>query len=287
MTPRRLMIPLAGASLLAAVLIGAGVSVRVVSQARVPLGFRIADGARAEPYTGTGWGREIVHEKTGIFMVFIPAGEFQMGSPVGEKGHELDEEPLHVVHITKPFYLGKYEVTRAQWDAGMGGTPMRLGDKDRTPASSVSWDDCQAFLQKVGEGLRLPTEAEWEYACRAGTTTAYSFGNNEMALRQHGWYDGNSSETHHEVGRKTPNRWGLYDMHGNLWEWCSDWYGPYPPDNGRPMMDPAGPATGGTRVHRGGAWCKSAEDCRCAERGSIPPSLRLARNGFRVAMNPK
>jgi len=188
-------------------------------------------------------------------MVLIPAGTFMMGSPASEKYHR-DDETQHEVTLTTPFYMGKYAVTQGQWEAVMGtgflwfgGNPSRTKGA-KLPVTHVSWEDCQEFIKKLNAktdgGYRLPTEAEWEYACRAGTTTAYSYGNNLT------WSDANiAGESIKEVGSYKPNAFGLYDMHGNLWEWCEDWSGYYPAGS---VTDPKGPSTGKYRVLRGGSF---------------------------------
>jgi len=163
-------------------------------------------------------------------FVLIPAGTFTMGSPDSDSNAYDHEKPAHQVTISEPFYMGKYEVTQAQWKAVMGENPSRFKGDDH-PVENVSWEDVQQFIQKLNakegkEACRLPTEAEWEYAARAGTTTIYSFGNNASQLGNYAWYDENSGNTTHPVGDKPPNPWGLYDMHGNVWEWVQDWYGP-------------------------------------------------------------
>ncbi|NBW87127.1 MAG: formylglycine-generating enzyme family protein [Planctomycetia bacterium] len=195
------------------------------------------------------------------------------------------------MRLTKPFYLGVTEVTNAQWKAVMGEVPSMWQDADR-PVEEVSWNDAVAFCRKLselpeeraaGREYRLPTEAEWEYACRAGSKTAYSFGDDEGSLGEHGWFDGNSDGQTHPVARKKPNAWGLHDMHGNVWEWCSDWYGEYPAGA---TTDPAGPAGGSDRVFRGGGWSDTAGDCRSALRGRRDPEDRYYFLGFRLALSP-
>jgi formylglycine-generating enzyme required for sulfatase activity len=157
----------------------------------------------------------------GMEFVKIPAGEFQMGSEEHSCGN-----PVHRVNIPEAFYMGKYPVTQKQWKAVMGNNPSHFKGDDR-PVEYVSWYDVLGFVEKLNElegtdKYRLPSEAEWEYACRAGTTTRYSFGDSEAKLRKYGWYDGNSRRETHPVGKKKPNPWGLYDIHGNVWEWCQD-----------------------------------------------------------------
>ena len=260
-------------------------------QARVPAGCRAAAGAQAEPYTKSGWAQAIVHEATGMEMVYIPAGTFFMGSPESEPWATPFERPQHRVTLTKGFYLGAHEVTQAQWEKVMGKNPSRFQKAGpEAPVEMVSWDDCQAFCQKAGGGLRLPTEAEWEYACRAGTTGPYAGDLEEMA-----WYLGNSDGTTRAVGTKKPNAWGLHDMHGNVWEWCRDWEGGgytgilTADASGRaaryvdlPLTDPAGPPAGDSRVLRGGSWADYPRYCRSAERGRWLPEFRVPNAGCRV-----
>ncbi|MFH0964311.1 MAG: SUMF1/EgtB/PvdO family nonheme iron enzyme [Planctomycetota bacterium] len=248
---------------------------------RAPAGFRAKEGTKPEPYTNTGLPLEVIHEKTGIEMVFIPAGEFQMGSPVSTKQRFSDECPAHTVRITSSFYLGKYQVTQQEWKRLMGTDPSRFKG-DRNPVERVSWDDCRSFLSKAGDALRLPTEAEWEYACRAGTRTAYSFGDHPAQLGSCAWYDSNSGGTPHPVGEKSPNPWGLSDMHGNVWEWCADWCGEdyY---SWSPRDDPHGPASGEYRVLRGGSWSGEPATCRSANRRGYVPALSSSIVGFRIA----
>jgi formylglycine-generating enzyme required for sulfatase activity len=219
-------------------------------------------------------------------LVLIQPGSFTMG----DDGGESDEIPAHKVTITKPFYLGKYEVTQEQWEAVMGANPS-YSKGPKKPVENVSWNDCQEFVKKLNERLagtsaavRLPTEAEWEYACRAGTTTKYSFGDNESDLGDYAWYDGNSNNKTHPVGEKKPNARGLYDMHGNVWEWCRDWYD----DKGYERYqrgDLTPPSSGASRVLRGGSWVNDdPDDFRCACRLQSHPDFRYGDFfGFRVA----
>ncbi len=223
----------------------------------------------------------------GIEMVYIPPGTFMMGSPKDEEGRLDNEGPQHRVILSRGFWLGKYPVTQGQWEVVMGGNPSYYKGEPRLPVEKVSWDDCQAFCRKLsqqGKGqFRLPTEAEWEYACRAGSTTRYCFGDLEGALGEYAWIEGNSGNKTHLVGGKKPNTWGLYDMHGNVWEWCQDWYGNY---SYSAETDPTGPNSGSYRVIRGGHWINCAGYCRSASRGRISPGNRINNLGFRLAAWP-
>ncbi len=222
-------------------------------------------------------------------LVLIPAGEFMMGLPDSDKIGFDSEKPQHRVRITKPFYLGKYLVTQEQWKAVTGNNPSYF-QGPKNPVETVSWDDCQKFLEKlyakVGGGkFRLPSEAQWEYACRAGSKTRYWFGDNESKLGDYAWYFANSGSKPHPVGEKKPNAWGLYDMHGNIWEWCQDWYdGGYYANS--PTDDPTGPTTGSVRVYRGGHWYGLARDCRSASRDARGPGDHLGILGLRVSLIP-
>ena len=238
-------------------------------------------------------------------MVRIPAGEFMMGSPSGEPGRDGDEKQ-HRVRISKSFFLGETEVTQGLWRAVMGSNPSYFKNcGNNCPVEKVSWKDCQEFIRKLnrlvsGGGFRLPTEAEWEYACRGGTKGAYA-GN----LDAMGWYGNNSGDKRmdalalwqndkktyvkkilengcrtHPAGRKNANGWGLYDMHGNVWEWCQDWYGDYPSGS---ETDPTGPSSGSDRVLRGGSWVNFARYCRSANRFRYDPEGRNWLYGFRLA----
>jgi len=221
----------------------------------------------------------------GIKLKLLRAGSFRMGPAEGSP----DETP-YAVTLTKPFYMGVHQVTNAQWVRVMWSKPSHWNDPD-LPVEQVSWDAAVEFCEKlsalpeeraVGRAYRLPTEAEWEYACRAGTTTHFSFGDDEELLGIFGWYDRNSSGKTHLVRNKKPNGWGLYDMHGNVWEWCSDWYGDYP--NGA-VTDPKGPSRGSLRVRRGGSWLNFARKCGAAYRGKYDPSYHFSDLGFRLALH--
>jgi len=170
--------------------------------------------------------QESITDSPSMEFVLIPAGEFEMGSPSTEKGRRSNEGPVHTVTIEKAYYMGKYEVTQKQWRDIMGSNPSAYKGDDQ-PVEQVSWEDIQEFIKKLNEmegtdKYRLPSEAEWEYAARAGTTTRYSFGDDESDLGDYAWYSDNSDSITHPVGLKQPNPWGLYDMHGNVWEWVQD-----------------------------------------------------------------
>ena len=215
----------------------------------------------------------------GMKLAYIPAGEFLMGSPAGEVGREEDEAP-HRVKITRAFRLGATEVTQAQWKAVMGERRGKF-EGDSLPVEDISWKDAAAFCEKLskaeGKTYRLPTEAEWEYACRAGAAGRFA----AEGLDDLAWYDSTSEGRTHAVGAKKPNAWGLYDMHGNVAEWCADCYGPY---GGQEVADPKGPAEGKARVVRGGSWASFARGCRAASRSSTPAAYQLKFVGLRVLM---
>ena len=215
-------------------------------------------------------------------LVWVEPGRFRMGSEHGED----DERPVHEVQITKGFWVGKTPVTQAQWERVMGYNPSHFkGTKN--PVERVSWNDSQQFIMTLnhlisGGGFSLPTEAQWEYACRAGSTGAFCFGDDESRMGEYAWCDENSGDTPHPVGEKKPNAWGLYDMHGNVWEWCQDWYGKYLSDV---QTDPTGAVSGSLRVKRGGSWYFSASCCRSAFRSNSPPVSQDYLNGFRLVGN--
>ena len=238
------------------------------------------------------------HAVNSIGMTFrlIPAGTFRMG---WEKGGDR-EKPVHEATISRPFYLGEHEVTQEQYERVMGTNPSHFQGRHR-PVETVSWEDAREFCRRLSEleGVvyRLPTEAEWEYACRAASTTAYCFGDSAEELGEYAWFDKNSARKRGfarsliwgkktfaretwKVGGKRPNAWGLYDIHGNVLEWCQDWYGPY--EAGK-QADPTGPTTGKYRVLRGGSWNFDADSCRSAFRGCFTPVFRDYFIGFRVA----
>jgi len=220
----------------------------------------------------------------GMEFVKIPAGEFMMGSPSDEGDRANDEGPVHKVTIEESYYLGKYEVTQKQWREVMGSNPSYFKGDD-LPIEKVSWVDAQIFIQKLNEmeGIniyRLPSEAEWEYACRAGTTTRYYFGNDKSRLGDYAWYLDNLDGQTHPVGQKKPNPWGLYDMHGNVWEWCQDEYHSNydgAPSNGSAWVD----VSGYNWVRRSGGWDGDAGDCRSASRYGDGGN-RYNNLGFRV-----
>ena len=216
-------------------------------------------------------------------MVLVPAGKFKMGSPESEKGHSK-AETQHEVTLTKPFCMGKYEVTQEQWTAVMGNNPSSTKGA-KLPVTDVSWEDCQEFIKKLNAntkgGYRLPTEAEWEYACRAGTTTAYSFGDNITPKEAN--YSDSKIFKPVAVGSYQPNAFGLYDMHGNVWEWCEDWYGDYPTGA---VIDPKGPAMGEDRVLRGGSFVSDVLMARSSLRALNTPTIRYVIYGFRLARTP-
>jgi len=213
-------------------------------------------------------------------MVLVLAGKFKMGSPASEKDRS-DDETQHEVTLTKPFYMGKYEVTQEQWQAVMGNNPSKIKGK-KSPVTNVSWIDCQEFIKKLNEKTngeyRLPTEAEWEFACRAGSTTAYSFGD-KITPKDANIFESKIGKPV-AVGSYKPNEFGLYDMHGNLWEWCEDWSGVYPAGS---VTDPKGPAMGNRRVLRGGSFSNYESLARSSYRNVITPTDRGDVGGLRLA----
>lgn len=232
----------------------------------------------------------------GMEFVYIQPGTFTMGSPPDEAGRDNDETQ-HQVTLTRGFYLQTTEVTQGQWQAVMGSNPSYFKNcGNDCPVEQVSWNDAQEFIRRLnqregGAGYRLPTEAEWEYAARAGTTTPFHAGTCLFTDKAN--YDGNyplsgcakgeCRKNTVRVGSFAPNAWGLYDMHGNVWEWCQDWYGNYPSES---VTDPTGPSGGSDRVYRGGSWYNHARLCRSAVRYGISPRFWNPDLGLRLLRNP-
>lgn len=263
-------------------------------------------------------GGEEFANSIGMKFALIPAGTFIMGSPAEEEGRLSTEDPMHSVTLSRSFYMQTTEVTQSQWKLVMSSDPSRYPNcGDDCPVNRVSWEDVQEFIRRLNakEGTskyRLPSEAEWEYAARAGTNTATYSGpleilgkNNAPALDPIAWYAGNSCVEYsggdncsawpqrqyscpscgpHPVARKQPNAWGLYDMMGNAWEWCQDWYGSYRSGS---ATDPTGPSKGKARVLRGGGWDHEARWCRSASRARFPPDIWVSTFGFRLVMDVK
>jgi formylglycine-generating enzyme required for sulfatase activity len=233
-----------------------------------------------------------IKNSLGMEFMGIPAGTFMMGSPTSETDRSSDEVQ-HQVTISKGYWMGKYEVTQAEWKAVMGNNPSYFKNCPRCPVESVSWEEVQEFIKKLnekGEGTyRLPTEAEWEYAARAGTTSAFGIGDGKNLSSKEANFDGNYPygnttkgkwlEKTIPVGSYQANAYGLYDMHGNVWEWCNDWYGEYPNSG---VTDPKGPSAGSSRVNRGGGWFSDGGNLRSADRDYNSPSNRYNNLGFRL-----
>lgn len=237
----------------------------------------------------------------GITFVQVPAGSFQMGSPDSDPEARSMEQPQHEVTISRPLWVATTEVTQAQWEQLMGENPYvrdrsnpyydRPGMAERITRpdhpATVSWNDAQEFIDALnaaedGPDYRLPTEAEWEYFARAGTTTRHYFGDESAQLGEHAWFgEGFAEGGHHPVGQKTQNPWGLYDIHGNVWEWVQDWYGAdYYAES--PATDPQGPESGAERVVRGGSWHSTGDGWRSASRRDYDPDYRGISIGFRL-----
>ena len=248
-----------------------------------------------EPAQGSVATKEITVDLPGgatMEFVWIEPGTFMMGSPELEEERGHDEGPQHEVTISQGFYLGKYEVTQGQWEAVMGNRQWEGKDHvqlgNRNPAVSISWGDVLHYIVKLNEHegvsvYRMPTEAEWEYACRAGTETRWSFGDYESQLGEYAWYSDNAwnagEQYAHVVGTKKPNPWGLYDMHGNVLEWCQDWYGDY---SSSAQTDPTGASTSSHRVTRGGFFGSDGRSVRSAIRNDDSPGYRHDDTGFRL-----
>jgi formylglycine-generating enzyme required for sulfatase activity len=228
-----------------------------------------------------------VDERTGLTLVWIPAGTFLMGS---EKW-DLAERPVHEVTLTRGFFLTKYPITNSQYARYLesGDRPATVPEywddqrfnQPEQPVVGVSWNEAVAYCQWAGG--RLPTEAEWEYACRAGSDGDFCFGDDPAELGDYAWFRENSKRQLQPVGRKKPNAWGLHDMHGNVWEWCNDRFARY---RSGAEVDPKGPLQGSSRVSRGGSWLGQASNCRAAFRDGCDPSGRSGNLGFRLLLSP-
>jgi formylglycine-generating enzyme required for sulfatase activity len=225
---------------------------------------------------------------TQMEMLLVPAGAFTMGCTASSNsGCDENENPKHVVTLTQAFYMGRYEVTQSQWVAKMGSNPSQFQgasypDAANRPVEQVSWNTIQGYLSATD--TRLPSEAEWEYACRAGTTTAFSNGSSDNStVGTIAWYTANSASQTRPIGGKAANALGLYDMSGNVWEWVNDWFAGY---SSGAQTNPIGPVSGTSRVGRGGSWLGSTSELRSSWRGYSPPGNTYSRVGFRVARNP-
>ena len=251
---------------------------------------------KASAVSGASGSAKKISNDLGMEFVWIEPGSFMMGSPSSESGRD-DDEKQHRVTLTKGFYMQTTDVTQGQWKAIMGSNPSHFSScGDNCPVEQVSWDDVQAFIRKLnqrtGQTYRLPMEAEWEYACRAGTTGPFNTG--DCLSTSQANYDGNyplSGCSKGQYRKKTvpvasfsPNAWGLYDMHGNVWEWCADWYGEDYPSGS--VTDPEGPSFGSNRVSRGGSWSYDAQICRSADRGRRVPGYTYDNLGFRLVLSP-
>jgi formylglycine-generating enzyme required for sulfatase activity len=229
-------------------------------------------------------------------MIYIPAGSFLMGSEEDDSQAYADERPQHQVTIKEPFYIGKYPITQEQYEAVMENNPSYFKKEGKYPVESVGWHDAQEFCQKLSnlteKTYRLPSEAEWEYACRAGTQSSYYYGNDENQLVKYAWYNENSNSQTQPVGQKKPNQWGLYDMLGNVWEWCEDdWHYDYngAPNDGKAWIDNDDRSQSEYRIMRGGAWNSdswnfNSRNCRCATRNLEDPAWHTNSYGFRVVL---
>lgn len=225
-----------------------------------------------------------------VEFVLIQPGTFIMGSPSDEVGRHPDEGPIHKVTITKPFYFGKYEVTQQQWETLMEENPSLFKGNPNHPVERITWNEAQAFIAKInnlGIGtFRLPTEAEWEHACRAGTQTRYWWGDDPayQEVYQTSWFNPITHAQTRTVGGKKPNPNGLYDITGNVWEWCQDWKAPYTEED---QVDPKGPADGKLKVFRGSSWYDEPDMHRSANRHGHAPDERYSTIGFRLVLEAK
>ena len=237
----------------------------------------------------------LLPDSTALEMVYIPAGTYMMGSPTDELSRHNDEGPLRKVTISKGFYLGKYELTQAQWKAITGSNPSvfrNVQQAEDHPVDNVSWNDAHDYIAKLNTlnlgAFRLPTEAEWEYACRAGTSTRYYWGadSSDQQVYNYAWAFPQSEGRSHPVGLKKPNAWNLYDMCGNVWEWCQDWRtSSYSTSD---TVDPTGTPVGTKKIYRGGSWFNKPSTLRSANRNGHPPDTGGGANsGFRLLMEIK
>ena len=248
----------------------------------------VTDSTLRAAITASGMAWRVRDTATQMEMLLVPAGTFVMGCTASNQyGCNSDENPTHSVTLTQSFYMGRYEVTQGQWVAKMGSNPSYFqgqSDSASRPVEQVSWNTIQGYLSAAG--MRLPSEAEWEYACRAGTTTAFNNGSSDdNTVGTIAWYNGNSGNQTHAVGGKAANALGLYDMSGNVWEWVNDWYGNtyY---SVSPSTNPLGPVSGTSRVLRGGSWSYGSNLVRSSDRGGYTPGSTLSDVGFRVARAP-
>lgn len=226
--------------------------------------------------------KEITVNGVSFKMIYVAGGTFMMGATQEQTNYDNDETPAHQVTLSD-YYIAETEVTQELWHAVMGSNPSNFTRSSRNPVEMVSWHDCQSFIQRLNQltGLRfrLPTEAEWEYAARGGNKSkGYKYSGSNR-IDDVAWYDGNSGGATHEVAKCYPNELGLYDMSGNVWEWCSDWYGSY---SSAAQVDPSGAGTGSYRVLRGGSWSSYAQGCRVSFRGCDTPDYRNSSDGLRV-----
>ena len=226
-----------------------------------------------------------VKDGVNIEMVKVEAGSFDMGATPEMQNPDEDEKPVHRVTLTNNYYIGKYEVTQALWQAVMGSNPSHFKGDD-LPVEQVSWNDCQDFISKLnamtGKRFRLPTESEWEYAARGGNKSRGYQYSGSYNIDDVAWYSDNSGSKTHAVGTKEPNELGIYDMTGNVWEWCQDWYGSY---SGSPQTNPTGAVSGSFRVGRGGSWIYSASECRSSYRNYGTPGDRYGFLGLRLVLS--
>lgn len=285
----------------------AGLSVAIVSAAVVWILWSLSGPASSSlpppgPHkAGDVWIADL-GGKTTMAMIWCPPGKFLMGSPATDK-NRFSDETQHEVTLTQGFWLGQAEATQEQWQAVMGSNPSGFPKKVvvkkkflrwevpvwrsdflvsrwRLPVEQVSWEDCQEFCKKAGPGFRLPTEGEWEYACRAGSCGSYA---GSGILDEMGWYKANSNMKTHEVAKKIPNAWGLYDMHGNVSEWCQDCLDDYPTES---VIDPKGPDYNGVAIFRGGSWNGGYRGCRSSCRSCLPCLHKGEDIGFRMVFMP-